>query len=164
MALQVGKQGSKILMRAVDRLVKTEVLVGFPEGGAPRDDKSPLTNAAIAYIQEHGAPEANIPARPFMAPGIETAKNQITAALRRAAQAGMDGHEAGVEAGQKAAGMAAVTSIKLMITDGIDPPLAPKTLAARKRKKFEGETPLLVTGALRDGVTWVLVRGGRKAD
>ena len=154
-----GKQGSRALMKAVRGLVQTDVLVGYPSGEAPREDGSPLNNAAIAYIQEHGEPEHNLPARPFLEPGIRNAQERITAGLRRAAKAAIEGNAQGVAAGQQAAGSAAVNSIKEVIQDGIDPPLAPATLAARKRKGFRGETPLLRTGELRNGVQWVLGKG-----
>ena len=156
MALQVGKQGSKALLKAVRDLIKTDVLVGFPSGGVPREDGSPLTNAAIAYIQDKGAPEANIPARPFMEPGIRAAQEAITKRLAQAAKAAVAGDAAGIQAGQQGAGLAGVAAIRNLIQDGIDPPLAAKTLAARKREGFQGETPLLRSGELREGVKWVI--------
>ncbi|NPD68919.1 hypothetical protein HN018_02890 [Lichenicola cladoniae] len=161
MTLEIGKSGSKALLAAVRQLATTEVLVGFPAGEAPREDGSKLTNAAIAYIQDNGAPEANIPARPFMRPGIEAVKDQIAVALGKAGRAAINGDSAGVQAGLTAAGFAAEGSIKERITDGIDPPLAAATLAARKRKGFQGETPLLRSGELRNAVRHVLRdRGG----
>ena len=44
--------------------------------------------------------------------------------------------------------------------DGIPPALVPATLAARKRAGFRGETPLLRSGQLRNGVQYVVVRRG----
>ncbi len=155
-----GKSGSKALKTAIRGLLKTQVLVGFPAGGEQAEG-SHLTLAQLAYIQDRGAPEANIPAREFMAPGIRAVQDQIAVQLRRAAQAAIMGDAAGVEAAQTGAGIVAVGSIKNLITEGISPALAPKTLAARKRVGFEGKTPLLRTGQLRNGVQFVLARKGR---
>ena len=147
----------KAILAAYRQLARTDVLVGFPAGG-PQAEGSAITLAALAYIQNNGAPEANIPARPFMEPGIQAAQDRIVAQLRKAGQAVARGDAEGVRAGQEAAGMVAVAAIKTLITDGIAPPLAPATLAARKREGFQGETPLLRTGQLRNGVQYVVVR------
>lgn len=160
MTLIVQKQGSKKLTAAFRQLEKREVLVGYPAGGEQAEG-SHLSLAALAYIQDQGAPEANIPAREFMAPGIKAAQGAITAQLRKAANAALEGNEAGVQAGQTGAGIAATSSVKLMIDNVLSPALAPKTLAARKRKGFAGETPLLVTGQLRNGVTFVVTKKGQ---
>lgn len=45
------------------------MLAGFPAGGE-QVEGSHLTLAQLAYIQDRGLPEANIPARAFTAPGI----------------------------------------------------------------------------------------------
>ena len=41
-------------------LANSRLLVGFPAESAGRDE-GPLTNAALAYIHDNGAPEAGIP-------------------------------------------------------------------------------------------------------
>ncbi len=118
-------------------LADSEVLVGFPESSTERQDGSTLTNAARGYIHDNGAPEVNIPARPFMVPGIEAARMEITASLGRTALSVVKNATKAnpshniVERGLHAAGLTAVSSIKQKITEGVPPPLADSTLRAR---------------------------------
>jgi hypothetical protein len=43
-----------------------------------------------------------------------------------------------------------------MIDDGLTPDPAPYTLMQRRRKGFMGEKPLLVTGNLKQSITYVV--------
>ena len=51
------------VIKAVSDLATKDVLVGIPDSAPERKDGEPISNAQIGYIQETGAPEANIPAR-----------------------------------------------------------------------------------------------------
>lgn len=125
-------------------LTEFEILVGIPEDTTERKNldgsEEPVTNAAIAYIQDNGAPEKNIPARPFMRPGIEKALEPIINQLDRAAKAAMRGSLAGVERGFQGAGIAAERGIKNAIKEGIPPPLSERTLKARAARGRTGAT------------------------
>lgn len=180
--LSVLKDDSKGLKDLVSALADKEVLVGFPEDTTERKGNEP-TNASIAYIHDNGAPEANIPQRQFMIPGISACEDRVAKALISGAKA-----LARKESPDKflhRAGLIASTSIKRTINAGIPPPLSEATLrkranrggkgyGSRKGAKLELELrdagwapsvdfakPLVDTGQLRNAVTYVIRR--RKA-
>lgn len=163
---------------AMHALVEREVLVGIPEDETERKNldgsDGPVTNASIAYIQDNGAPEKNIPARPFMQPGIEKAIDPIVRQLERGVNAALRDDVAGVERCFEAAGIAAQRGIQNAIREGIPPPLSERTLkqrAARGRKgavkeleaRAAGEepgiefaTPLMDTGEMLQSIKYVV--------
>lgn len=161
-------------------LAQQEVLVGFPEESTERDD-DPLvkgdepTNAELGYIHDNGAPEANIPARPFMVPGIENARDPVTRHLYAGAKRVLQTRSAAdAENALERAGLAAVTAIKRKINEGVPPPLAEMTLrmrASRGRKGAQAELdhraqggtpgvdlakPLIDTAQMRNAVNYVI--------
>lgn len=167
-------------------LADSEVLVGFPEETSDRKasggGKEPLTNAALGFIHDNGAPEANIPARPFMIPGIESARPAITKRLASAALSVLRNSQRVqpktdiVEKNLHAVGMVAVAALKNKIDEGIPPPLADSTLQARLRRtpsrKAEAQElanraagvspsiglvkPLIDTGEMRSAINYAL--------
>ncbi len=175
----------------VRALTGTRVMVGVPAEKTDRrgEGVKKMTNAALAYVHEHGAPEVNVPARPFLEPGIMRARGEIEAGLRRAGEAALAG--SGVPAVKRhlhRVGLLASSSVKTVITEGIPPPLRPSSvegrIARRKSKSWRarrraeiaanavyvGEEnaatgifiPLLDTGQLRNAVTYVLRKTGEK--
>lgn len=173
---------SKVL-EGLDLMLGSRAFVGVPADRGGRDavlgaKGEPMNNAALAYIHDNGAPEANVPARPFMQPGIADAKEPILQRLRAAGVAALDGKPESVERNLEAAGMAAESAIKNRIAEGIPPPLAASTVAARRRRskgskyrrkaryeagmsdeeKLEVATPLLDTGQLLRSITHVVRR------
>lgn len=172
--------------RSIDLLIGTKVMVGVPEDKSARQDATGISNAALAYIHEHGEPTVHIPARPFMVPGIERVKGDSIDLLKTAAEKALDGDPAAVERQLNRVGLLNQASIRGVITEGIPPPLAASTIAGRirrvKGKKrrdsiaaalaagtpesrqggVEGLfTPLVVTGQLRNAITYVLRRVGK---
>lgn len=163
-------------------LADREVLVGFPKDTTKRDPEEgaaleslDITNAALGYIHDKGMPEQNIPARPFMLPGIEDAKPAVTKHLKWTAKQVL--RRAGVGAvlvGFERAGIAAQFALRRKINEGIPPPLAPSTLAERARKGRKGAKqeianraagmeastqlakPLIDTGQLRNAINYVI--------
>lgn len=174
--VQVTKKNLQDVIASVRALAASEVLVGVPEEKTERDDGVPLTNAALAYIHDNGAPEAHIPARPFMVPGIKRAEAEIEKRLSMALKAAMRGNMVAAEGQMMAAGLAAQLGIQKTINDGIPPPLAIATLkkrAAKGRKGAQYELkrrakgldpiagmqlakPLVDTGELRKSITFVI--------
>lgn len=125
----------------LDLLSNLEVLVGFPEDTTERDqdpnDKEEdrgITNAALGYIHDQGAPEAHIPQREFMKPAIEENKDPIEKALRGALKQGMRGDAVKMEMAMMAAGLTAKLAIQKKIGEGIPPPLSEATLKKRARR------------------------------
>lgn len=146
------------VLKSVNGLLKNDVLVGIAGGTTARtpEDGEPagITNAALGYIHDNGSPARNIPARPFMRPGIENAKDGIAAALKAGALAAMDGKSP--LSSQTKAGLLAENGIKAKITDGPFEPLGARTLAARRRRGRTGDKPLIDTGQLRRSITHVI--------
>jgi hypothetical protein len=147
---------------AAMRVLNTrQVLVGIPGDKAQRklEPGSPpqaINNAALGYIHENGSPAANIPARPFLAPGINNAMPDILKAQRAAADAALEGNSAGVEKNLIAMGLIAQAAVRLKLTQGPFIPLAPRTLAERRARGRSGTSPLLDTGQLRAAINFVI--------
>lgn len=72
---------SKALNDILRALNAQGVMVGIPAETAGRDD-GPINNAAIGYILETGAPERNLPARPFLRPGVASAAGDVAKVAR----------------------------------------------------------------------------------
>lgn len=163
---------------ALTALAKREVLVGFPEDTTERDDDGDkdLTNAELAYIHDNGAPEANIPARPFMIPGIAAAEGRLAETMlaggRRVLQSKHPHLE--VEPALHTVGLVAQAAIRSKINEGVPPPLAEATLHDRARRgrkgakmelerRSRGEAPstefakpLIDTGQMRNAVNYAI--------
>ena len=81
------------VLRAVKTLTRQQILVGVPSENAERQDDpgakpSPINNAQLAYVQEFGSPAQNIPARPFLIPGVEDAMPKLLPNVRCAGEIG----------------------------------------------------------------------------
>lgn len=176
------------MFAGVEMLAKTRVMVGVPAEKTDRRDegKSGMTNAAIAYVMEHGAPEVNVPARPFLRPGVERAKDGITSGLKNAGQLALAGNLAGVDKQLHAVGILAASSVRSVIAEGIPPPLAESTvekrIGRRRSKKWRRErralvaanvdaglapgaglfVPLIDSGQLLKSITYVLRKVGKR--
>lgn len=174
--LKVKYDGFEALEKSIARLARDEVLVGFPEDTTQRDDpdSKDVTNAALGYIHDNGAPEANIPARPFMIPGITRVMPKVEATLHKMAQYGLAGDVAKIDEGFERIGFLGVDGITSTIREGVPPPLAELTLkkrAAKGRKGAQAElnrraagygpslqlaTPLMDTNEMLKSVTYVV--------
>lgn len=186
------KLGLETMRDALSLLANVEVLVGFPEETAQRQmdsgetdsygkpvasvEGSDITNAALGYIHDNGAPESGIPARPFMVPGIEEARSRITNKMAQITNAVLKrgGDAMVVEQGLVQVGLIAQAAIRNKINEGIPPPLSASTLRARARKGRKGAgiellsrekgyepsmdfaKPLVDTGQMRNAVNFVI--------
>jgi phage gpG-like protein len=144
------------LKKAFERLASKDVMVGIPSEKTERKEDSGMNNAAIGYIMEHGAPEMNLPARPFLIPGVRAVKDKVTTQFKLAAKKSMAGDVEAVNNGLNRAGMVAQNSVRATINSGIAPSLAPSTLAARRKRGRTGTVPLIDTGQLRNSITYIL--------
>jgi hypothetical protein len=90
MAVTVLKDEVARAMKSVRALTGQRVMVGIPESTTERPDKSGITNAALGYIHTYGAPSRNIPARPFLAPGIESVKDKIVDVMKATTMKALD--------------------------------------------------------------------------
>jgi hypothetical protein len=166
MPVKVTVDKVQSVLDALQVLNQTRVMVGIPGEKAARRG-TPITNAALGYIHENGAPEINLPARPFLVPGVSKVKTQTASLLRQAGVAALDGKPTVVRKIYMAAGQTAVNSVTAVIRAGIPPPLKPGTVA-RRRVRSRGSNyrrkattaaqtiPLIDTGQLLRSVTYVL--------
>lgn len=175
--LRITADGVDDLLGAVKAMAKREVLVGFPEDTTGRDDTEDLdiTNAALAYIHDNGAPEQNIPARPFMVPAMTEVQDDLADEFEKVARAVLKHRNpAIVDVALTRVGMMAELAIKKKINEGIPPPLSEWTLRDRARRgrkgaKMELEArargdspstqlakPLIDTAQMRNAVKYVI--------
>lgn len=175
------KSGAKIVLDnvakvigGIDALAETRVMVGVPAEKGSRNDAAPINNAALAYIHENGAPEAGIPARPFLKPGIEAKRDDITEGLVKVGTAALDGRPEAVDRGFHAVGLIGQNAVRAKVNEGVPPPLAESTLrarAARGRKGAQQELanraaglpastelakPLIDTAQMRNSLSYVI--------
>ncbi len=165
----------KEVLQSINGLVQKEVLVGIPDSTAGRkDDGEPLSNAEIGYIQETGSPANNLPARPFLVPGVAAAQPKTLPQLQKGVEAALDGDLEAVQRRLSSAGMVAQNSVRARINSGISPALSEATLRERARRGRKGAKeelerraagekpgtdlakPLVDTGQLRNAITYVI--------
>lgn len=165
------------LLTSMGTLTQQELFVGVPQDKTSRkDEKAAMNNATLAYIHDNGSPAQNIPARPFMRPGIEAASGQVSQRFKAAAQQALHNESQAVSSNLNAAGLIAQTSIKNTINEGIAPPLSDATLKGRIRNKTAVKgakmelanraagnapgigfaKPLVATGQLRNSISYIL--------
>jgi len=174
------------VFEAILELAAHKVMVGIPSENADRHEGG-ITSAQLGYIHEFGAPEKNIPARPFLVPGVKSVQKEINEGFKKAGELAMDGKKESVMRQLHRIGLLAQNAVRKKISEGIPPPLAPSTIAGRirriKGKKRRGKidaaiaagtpmskqggaegifTPLIITGQLMRAVTYVIraVGGG----
>lgn len=165
----------KQVLQSINGLVDQQVLVGVPDSTAGRkDDGAPLSNAEIGYIQENGAPEINLPARPHLVPGVAAAQPKTLPQLQKGVEAALDGDIDGAKRQLSMAGLAAQSSVRALISSGIGPALSEATLRNRARRGRKGAKeelasraagqqpstelakPLIDTAQYRNSITYVL--------
>ena len=178
--IKKGSQTIEQLLKSLRLLVDVEVLVGFPADTTQREsdvgEPVGITNAALAYIHDNGAPEQNIPARPFMMPAMDESKVKAADKLGQvlAAVITKDASPALIEMGMHQVGLIVKLAIQNKINEGIPPPLADSTLQARARRGRKGAItemanrkqglppstllakPLIDTGQMRNAANYVI--------
>jgi LmbE family N-acetylglucosaminyl deacetylase len=142
------------------------VLVGIPQDHTQRTDANHTTinNATILAINEFGSPLNNIPPRPVMKLGIKNCQKEVADAFKEAVQKSFAEGINALPTYYNRAGIIASNSIKKVINsqEGIKPPKE-STLKARKyinKGGFKGTKALLVTGQLRNAITYVVKANG----
>lgn len=165
-------------------LANQYLVVGYPDH-RPRQDpgEKRVTNAYLAYVHEFGSPAQNIPARPFIRPGMRRALPEVKERLLAAARAAARGKLHEIDVHLNSAGMVAVSSIKQELRTGAFEPLKPATIANRYRQRMTqsrrasevrymklvrggmdpgeaqaaaGIRPLINSGQLLNGVTYAI--------
>lgn len=171
----IKKDRLRQVLQSINGLVDQQVLVGVPDSTAGRKDEgAPLSNAEIGYIQENGAPEINLPARPFLVPGVASAQSKTLPQLQKGVEAALDGDIDAARRRLSSAGLIAQSSVRKRINSGITPALSEATLRERARRGRKGAKeelarraagekpgtelakPLIDTGQLRNSITYVV--------
>ena len=160
MPLTVTKDNTAKILQSVIDLTRQQLLIGIPESDAARksaDAGGSITNAQLGYIHEYGVPEKNIPARPFLVPGVKSILNKAASQFKSAAiktldsansgtkpssggaaSSGSSSSEAAVKNAMNSVGLLAVNAVRKKITEGPFAPLAESTIAARARRGRKG--------------------------
>lgn len=171
---------------ALEELTSSSVFVGVPSTSAGRElapgEKSAPNNAVIGYVMENGDPSHNVPARPFLVPGVRSVQPEIVARLRGIGQAAMDADVGKIQRLRVQLGLFAQRAVQAKITEGPFQPLSEATLWARAERRFgrgaagarrgarmelarralglaagtDLARPLIDTGQLRRAVTFVI--------
>lgn len=157
------KSGIKVTFDGLSKLkadladmATRQVLIGIPATENQREG-DPIGNAALGYIHEKGSPVKNIPARPFLEPGVAKVAPKLVEEMKVGAQKILDGGEKAIDRAMNRAGIIAQNSVKSTIRAGEGfAPLAPATLAARKREGYKGEKPLIRTAQMLNSITYVI--------
>lgn len=159
-SLKIKKNGIKAFAAQIKALTQSRVLVGIPSSTTDREpepgEKETINNATIGFIMENGAPEMNIPARPWLGPGVKLAEDNIAKRYKAGAQAILDGKVADAEAVHTVVGLETVATIKKHIVDGPFVSLAESTLAERRRRGRTGTKPLNDSSQFRNSVNFVV--------
>lgn len=156
--VQLVADNSAELQQAIKVLSKQHVLVGVPDTKADREYEKgeEINNAALAYIHNNGSPSQNIPARPFLEPGILDVEPRIQHYLRQVGTQSLNSNKNGVVKALEAVGLTAQNGVRARINTGPFEALKPGTLAARLRRGRTGTKPLIDTGQLRNSITFVI--------
>lgn len=133
------------------------VLVGIPQDESARNETDAINNATLLAINEFGSPMQNIPPRPVMAIGIRNAQEAIAQQFKLAAQNVLSKGFAALNTFYERAGIIASNSVKKAINsqEGFDGP-SQATLDAREAAGFAGKKALIVTGQMRNAITYVV--------
>jgi hypothetical protein len=133
------------------------VLVGIPENKTDRKENAPINNATLLAINNFGSPINNIPARPVMSIGIKNAQDDIAEQYKLAIKNAFSKGFSALDTYYNRAGIIASNSIKKAINDqlGIEEP-SEATLKAREARGFKGTKALVVTGQMRNAITYVV--------
>jgi hypothetical protein len=155
--LTVTKDFTAQFNEAIKRFKSDNVQIGIPRTDDPREDDAPINNATLLALNTFGSPANNIPARPVLEVGIKNAKDAIAEQFKRCAQESFSKGLPAMEIYYERAGIIASNSVKKAINeqDGIDPP-ADATIKARESRGFNGTKALVVTGQMRNAITFVL--------
>lgn len=125
------------VLKSIADLVNEEVLVGIPASTAERKDgeAGPINNAEIGYVQENGSAANNIPARPFLVPGVKSIQDRAAKELGGAAGLALDGKRDLALQTMDRVGLLGASTVKAKLSSNIPPPLKPGTIRDRARQR-----------------------------
>lgn len=175
--VSVTKTGDGLLKikEAIDRLNKTDVLVGVPSSTTVRPDNAPINNASLLYLHTYGSDLQKIPARPVIEPALNAPGNKeaLHRTMAEVSRSVLRGDYAVTTIKLKKLGMMAQNIVRRWFVDPRNgwPPNSPTTIARKLRNMSSkdirkaitrGEPltrPLIDTGELRKSITYVVREG-----
>ena len=150
---------SKDVFKNIKKLQNATLQIGWFDATYDNDDHTPV--ATVAMIQEFGAPEKNIPPRPFLRPAKmeheKDWKEQFEKAAKKLHKGRITEEEALDELGDRI-----IADIRQAIMDVHFPPLKEETLKARRRKGNYSDKPLIDTKRMFDTLEKKIEMKGRK--
>ncbi len=157
MTMTITRDETKRIISAIEGMAKARLFVGIPGEKSGRKDGA-IGNASLGYIHENGSPARNIPARPFLVPGVREISGKIADVLKSYAAKAVTGG-ATIDQGLNAAGLIAQAAVKRRIIsqEGFTP-LMDSTIKARKRAGKSGTKALIRIGQLLNSITYVIKR------
>ncbi len=129
----VVKDDVSKVFKGISDLIGKQALVGIPDNGQNNREEGPVNNATIGYTMETGSPAHNVPARPFLVPGVKNSNKASLRQLQQAAEATLKGDSAAADQALSRAGIVAANEVKHVINSNIPPPLKPGTIRNRHR-------------------------------
>ena len=149
--VSVTRDHSAAILKAIAKLGKRDVLVGIPEATSSRPGE-PVNNAELAYLLSTGSPADNLPARPFLIPGVEQSLPLITKTMEAGGAAALSGNQKAADETLARAGILASNSVKRYVLDSSHfAPNAPLTVKLKGSDK-----PLIDKSELLRSVTYVV--------
>lgn len=138
------------------------VLVGVPREENSRSD-GPIGNASLLSIMVFGSPMNNIPPWNIMGIGLTNAQPEIIDQFRQGAKKALEVGLPALDQTYERVGIISSNSIKKVLNSQQGAPEGrptKATLANRKRIGFKGTKYWIVTGQLRNSITYVVNKGG----
>lgn len=139
-------RGWKAIRREAKRSGGAHVAVGILEGAGARNDGE-LTNAMLGSVHEYGSPESGIKERSFLRATIDERLRDYRKLVKRLGELIVT-KKLTTEQALDMFGMRVVADVKRRIQAGIDPALAPETIARKGSSK-----QLIDTGQLVNSIT-----------
>lgn len=141
-------RGSKRLMQELAKTGEITVGIHEAEGAAAKTGEDEgMSLIDVAVVHEFGAEFVGIPRRSFIRDWVDENEQAHADQTRKVAQAVIAG-KLDIETAMKRLGVLRQAEVQKRISDGIEPPLSPVTIARKGSSK-----PLIHTGQMRGAVT-----------
>jgi hypothetical protein len=159
----VKSDNSGPIFKAIREALKLEVLVGIPDTAAERKPEpgqkgTPPSNAVIGYLMEYGDAQMNLPARPFLLPGVQSMQGTVPATLAKGIEGVFLGKADAYKKALDQVGLAAQVAVKAKMIDGGFAPLSDRTIEAHARRKNADTGKLKQDGRSRDARSFLKLR------